>query len=100
MSDKYILNAEGEPQPEPDLLKWAKWFEDSPNRQVACDTIGRSKISTVFLGLNHALDPHVQPILWETMVFGGKLCGATDRCSGTRKDALQMHKIMVERVRE
>lgn len=92
----YILDEKGAPVAEPDLMTWALWFEKA-DRHVGNETIGDSKISTVFLGLDHAFGGGV-PVLWETMVFGGKLDQEQDRCCGSREQAEAMHARMVERV--
>jgi hypothetical protein len=97
MSDKYILGENGELVPCNDLMEWAREF-DNTRRQVAGETIGESLISTVFLGLDHSFGGAV-PILWETMVFGGRLDQEQDRCSGCRADAQAMHDRMVDRVK-
>lgn len=98
---KYILDKQGIPVPEPDLIKWSEWFEHSrKQRIVKQEIIGQSKVSTVFLSLDHGWILGKPPILWETMVFGGNLDLEQDRCSGTRKDALSMHKRMVKRVKK
>lgn len=77
MSGQYILVG-GKPVPEPDLLKWADWFENYENRvlrQTAYEDKG-IRVSTIFLGLDHNFmrhyKPDAEPILWETMIFGGK----------------------------
>ena len=76
MSDKYIL--EGKiPVPCGDLMTWAQWFETA-DRHVANDIIGKSTISTVFLGLNHAFG-RGRLLLFETMIFDGKHDGYQDR---------------------
>lgn len=98
MSGQYILNESGKPVPEPDLMKWGTWFQTA-DRQVAVETIGESKVSTIFLGLDHAFGGQ-QPVLWETMVFGGKLDQAQDRCGGSREQAEAMHARMVKRVQK
>jgi hypothetical protein len=67
MTDKYILNRLGEPVLEPDLLKWARWFETA-ERHVAEDTISGVRVSTVVLGLDHAHGGG-PPVLYETMIF-------------------------------
>ena len=98
--DKYILDKHGKSVPEPDLIKWSEWFErNTKQRIVKQEIIGKSKVSTVFLSLDHGWR-RGNPILWETMVFGGKLDQELDRCSGTHKDALDMHKRMVKRVKK
>lgn len=68
---RYILNDKGEPILCPDLMEWGKWMEDG-NRVLRQTKVGKLKISTVFLGLDHGfgLDgPGGEPVLWETMVF-------------------------------
>jgi hypothetical protein len=100
MIDKFILDNYGRPVRESDLHKWAQWFETA-KRHVAQDTIGPSRVSTVFLGLDHAFEPNAQaPILWETMVFGGPLDQEQDRCSGSRKEAQLMHARTIEKVKQ
>jgi len=69
--DRYVLDDNGEPVPEPDLMKWAACFEEDEKRRLAFDEIGEVHVSTVFLGLDHSFGDG-QPILWETMIFGGK----------------------------
>jgi hypothetical protein len=84
---KYILAEDGRtPVEEPDLMKWARWFENS-ERQVAHDVVGAIQVSTVFLGFDHSFREIVggegPPVLWETMIFGGPadLDGYQDRYS-------------------
>ena len=98
MSDYYILD--GHEVKECDLMTWAKWFgkADRGDRKVARETIGDSEISTVFLGLDHSFGGG-SPLLFETMVFGGKLDGEMDRYS-TWNEAVLGHKAMAERVEE
>ena len=67
---QYILDENGDPQPEPDTLKWAEWFEHA-SRIVQQDQIGDAFVSTVFLALDHRYGPG-DPILWETMIFQGE----------------------------
>lgn len=54
------------------LFEWAAYFEKA-DRQVGNDMIDGVRISTVFLGLDHRWDMSSgEPLLFETMVFGGK----------------------------
>ena len=102
----YILNDHGEPVLEPDLLKWAAWFEahyghpsQEGNIRVACECVGYYEVSTVFLGLDHSFRPD-NPVLWGTMVFGdGPLAGILTRCSGSREQAEAMHARMVDKLK-
>ncbi len=96
----YILNENGVPVPEPDMVKWGRWMWEA-SRVVAREEVREAVVSTVFLGLDHsfAFDyPDAPPVLWETMVFGGLMDQAQDRCSGTREQAEAMHADMVARV--
>jgi len=67
--DKYILKGK-KFVPEYDLIKWATWFETA-ECHVADDTFGKIRVSTIFLGLDHNFGGG-KPILFETMIFGGK----------------------------
>lgn len=96
-TDNYILDGTT-PVPEPDLYAWGQWFQ-SADRHVGDDAIGDSRVSTVFLGIDHAFTDNGPPILFETMVFGGALDGEQGRCS-TYEQAVVMHTAMCGRVRE
>lgn len=78
-------------QPEPcdDAIEWAKWFSRA-DRTVKKDMVGDVLVSTVFLGLDLAYSDSPYPILFETMVFGGKLNERQERC-GTWTQAEYMH---------
>lgn len=91
----YILDALGNPQPVAGLSEWAMW-QACHERHVAITEIGDSQISTVFLGWNHDFlgGP---PLLWETIVFGGKLNGEMKRYS-TLDEAKKGHDEMVGKV--
>ena len=91
---QYILDADGNPQPEPDLFKWALWLENShkskgrDNRIVQQDHIGKIFISTVFLGLDHSfrrVGPpvfHGEPLIDEYM---DRYCTLDDAIAGHMK---------------
>lgn len=97
MSDYYILD--GHKAIKVDVLTWAKWLEgNDEDRCVASDLIGDSRISTVFLGLNHNFGQSGKPILFETMVFGGPLSDEMDRYC-TWEEAEEGHLRMVGLVR-
>jgi len=91
----YIL--EGHKAVPVDLMTWAEWFEkNNGNRHVADETIEGVRISTVFLGLDHAYGGG-PPMIFETMVFDGPLDQEQDRCS-TWEEAEATHAKMKERV--
>lgn len=99
MTDKYVLDQNGNPRPEPDLYKWGRWMQNADDRVVKLEEVGTYSISTVFLGLDHSFGGPT-PVLWETMVFGeGEMSGEMNRCAGSREQAEAMHHQMVERVK-
>lgn len=57
-----------------DLMTWGRWLEKN-NRVVGLTKITAAcRVSTVFLGLDHNFFGG-EPILFETMIFGGPLDG-------------------------
>ena len=95
---KYILEGH-KAVLEPDLIKWAIWFEKA-DRQVGLTKLENDIcISTVFMGLNHSFIDDRVPILFETMVFGGILNQERERYS-TWQDAEEGHKRWVDKVCE
>lgn len=98
MSDYYVLNANGDPEPCGSVVEWAEWFEKG-NRVIGADFLpGDVRVSTVFLGLDHAFGG-ATPVLFETMVFGGPLDQEQERYH-TRTEAVAGHAAMVGRVKE
>ena len=73
----FILDEDGKPKHEPDSMKWAAWFEKSTfegTRIVSQNDVEDGvRVSTVFLGLSHNFMDRdgSDPILYETMIFGG-----------------------------
>jgi len=79
-----------------DLITWAKWFETG-DRTVAKTKIGDSDVSTVFLGLDHNYGDG-RPLLFETMIFGGKSNGFQERYS-TWEEAEKGHIEVVNKLK-
>jgi len=56
------------------LEEWNEWYKHAP-RVVARDTVGKSKVSTIFLAMDYGFhSPDIKyhrPLLFETMIFGG-----------------------------
>jgi hypothetical protein len=93
-SDRYILDEQGNPKECNDLLEWGRWFqENGDKRQVAISNIGETRVSTVFLGLDHNFVSSGEPVLFETMVFVGRESMECQRYT-TRDDALAGHAKM------
>jgi hypothetical protein len=91
---KYILEGK-QPKQIENLFEWARWFEKA-NRVVEKTEIGDVKISTVFLGLDHQYGEG-QPLLFETMIFGGKHDQYQERYS-TWDDAVNGHRVACDMV--
>lgn len=62
-----------------DVLTWGNWFRDIEKRRISEDHVDGVRVSTVFLGLNHQMRVGGEPILFETMIFGGPLDNSTWR---------------------
>jgi len=77
MDGNYILIGQTAVE-EPDLLKWAKWFEENQETRIVKQTTipGGLWLSTVFLGLDYRYGGG-PPLLFETMLFRD---GEGDEC--------------------
>ncbi len=82
------------PLPVDDPVEWAE--EMAKRRRTALRTgvdlwrvdetiIGQARVSTVFIGLDHRFSGEGPPVLFETMIFGGKLDEFQNRCCTWRK---------------
>lgn len=94
----YYKLVDGKTVPVGDIMTWGTWWETT-DRRVGLDKIGDSEISTVFLGFDHRFSGDGAPILFETLVFGGKLADEMERYC-TLEQAQEGHKSMVQRVKE
>lgn len=92
-----ILNESHEVVPVSDVLEWAKWIEKA-ERRVKLDILGKARVSTVFLGLNHNFLLADQPLWFETMIFGSKHDEFQNRCA-TWDHAIAMHDRAVSLVK-
>jgi hypothetical protein len=72
------------------------------DRRVALDKVDEDiEVSTVFLVIDHNHFPKLndgRPILFETMVFGGKYNEMCERCS-TWDEAVKQHNVVLEFVK-
>lgn len=90
----YVLNDDKTVSPVEDIRTWAARLslEDDSKRRVAFTDINEDvMVSTVFLGIDHNFFGDGPPILFETMVFGGKFNQHLWRCS-TFAEALMQHE--------
>lgn len=69
MNGQYVLNGKIPVKCE-NLIEWAKQMQIT-NRIVKQSKFGDIMVSTVFLGLDHSFGKG-EPLLFETMIFGGK----------------------------
>ncbi len=95
--DKYILDVEGNPVPEPNLMTWSAWFENA-DLTIERTHIGEAEVVTAFLGRDHAHGDG-PPVLYETTVFNVPHDWEPVR-HGTLAEAKRGHAAMVERVRK
>ncbi len=96
----YTLNGH-EPVEEPDVLKWAIWFEKKDASRVVRETeFGNGcVVSTVFLGIDHGFGFSKDPILFETMIFGiPRQEGYQERYSSW-DEAVEGHNQAIEQLR-
>jgi hypothetical protein len=95
---QYILDGHT-PIPCADLITWAQWF--ATTERTTERTVGRTvlpdgtRISTVFIGIDHRFDDHGPPLLFETMIFGGAQDGYQERYA-TWDEAVEGHAIAVD----
>lgn len=95
----YILDHDGNPLAVDDLLVWAKWYETHRRQRIVQqDLIGKTIVSTIFLGLDHNFSNTGPPLLWETLVFNGPLDHAGERYASLQA-ARYGHAAMCDRVR-
>lgn len=89
----HYIEINGQPIPEPNILVWARWFETA-NRIVAQTQVGEATVSTVFLGFDYNFWTQGQPLLYETLIFGGDMDGREKRYA-TRAQALAGHEAVL-----
>jgi hypothetical protein len=105
MSDRYVAKPGGGIEPEPDLFRWARWYEDAAKKlfEEGGRRVDRTEladgvyVSTVFLALNHAFGSG-PPVLFETMIFGGPHDEYQERYT-TVEEAREGHRRAVERAK-
>lgn len=91
---KYILEGEKVIEKK-DFTQWIAWMGKS-DRQVRNTFVEGVRISTVFLGLDHSLGGP-RPVIFETMVFGGKYNESQERYC-TFEKAVKGHEKWVTKV--
>jgi hypothetical protein len=95
----YILDEDDNPEPATNGEMATKWREANPARwRIARDEIGPVLVSTVFISLDHGIFQDEGPLVFESMIFGGKYDEETRRYS-SKADALVGHTELVRMVR-
>ena len=93
----YILDENGEPK-KAETLEAAMWFEskkNDPKRVVALTELPDDvSLSTVFLCLDHGMGRFDEPMIYESMWFGGIHDGRQRRYS-TKQEAKEGHAEML-----
>ncbi len=69
MNSMHYILRDGKIEPA-GLMEWAAWFEHPERRMIDRTKVCGYDVSTIFLGLDHSFGRGVEPILFETMVFG------------------------------
>jgi hypothetical protein len=87
----YVLNDKQKPIVTASTREWAAWMAEKENWILKQDFFGIVLVSTVFLGLDMSFGFSNSPLLFETMIFGGKHDHYQKRCA-TYVEALEMHK--------
>lgn len=93
----YILDENNVPVIEPDLTTWFNWLATA-DKTVKKDNVGNAHVSTVFLGIDYSFGMG-QPLLFETMVFGGDEDQFQFRYS-TREKAIIGHDLAVKELQK
>lgn len=91
MNDWYNLEGDTPVRVSPEEVNW-------DDRWQLVTEIGDSSVSTVFLALDHSICGN-EPVLFETLVFGGPLADEGQRYS-TKAEAEEGHAKWVLRVQE
>lgn len=87
------------PVKEPNVMKWAEWFQEADRIVARTKLDNGATVSTVFLGINHAFMGG-PPILFETMVFEEGQLDTYQQRYQTWDQAEAGHLRMIERVKK
>ena len=102
MSDYYVLDENKNPRPAT-LDEWVAMLKNDAARRVGNNLVkvgdAEVRVSTIFLGLDHQWADGGPPLLFETMVFGGKHDQYQTRCS-TWDEAVEQHQVALDLITE
>lgn len=91
----YYILRDKQPVKVDDVSEWAREYNN--NKIIEHTKINDILISTAFLGIDHSMGKI--PILFETMIFGGKYDDYQDRYS-TYEEAIKGHEIACNLVKK
>ena len=96
----YILDENNIPVKANSIQEYVDWEEANPTKRIVKqeNLTKKIRVSTVFLGLDHAWNG-ATPLLWETMIFGGKHDDYQERYT-SYEDAVEGHKRAVKLAKE
>ena len=77
--------------------EWLEFWKG--NRVIQQDDYDRGRISTVYIGLDQSFGLGGPPLIFETMIFGGKFHGHEWRAA-TREEALKNHMAAYQLMRD
>lgn len=99
---RYILDENGNPKPESDVMAWTEWIENRENTNIAFDWCESSDgdpdlyIATTFLGEDKDQLGSGEPILFETRVWDNDATYLVQNYA-TKAAALEGHKAALEK---
>ena len=94
----YIESSDGSVRRTEDIQEWGAAMERSRTHQSIITLKDEAvRVSTAFLGIDHNFCDQGEPLLYETMIFGGHLSDTCQRYH-TRADAMEGHEKMVQKV--
>lgn len=107
---------DGKVIPEPNLFKWAEWFEEAHKKEktlIKRTIIENIRISSIFLGLDHdfarvarPLPENYQPLIFETMIFDDNKKSKIEDLNNfqeryrTIEETIKRHNELVETVKK
>lgn len=89
----YVLDDRGNPVVEDDYMEWAEWH-GTHDKSLCHQIIGKVRVSTIFLAIDHNFCGSGPPILFETMILGGEHDGEQYRYA-TKEEAMKGHAAAV-----
>lgn len=90
----YILDAEGNPVPEPDPHRWSAWYDAHGATPLEVSKLDNGvRIVTVFLGIDYNFSERGPALLWQTHIAGGQNHGG-QRLDPSRLRALATHSAL------